>query len=240
MGRGINFVDKNLITRQPPKTVPVNGDFTLIFDAAGDRLAKTSSVVGFFSTLSVTTVLTSTGFTILGDSASDTVAVSAVIELEDMAAPSDPSDATSVKLFLDSATGKTSVQKSDSTTIPLENHEAGIPFLIDGGGSAITTGIKGDIEVPFDCTIKSVRMFADTSTTTVVDIWKDTFANFPPTDADSITASAVPTITTSTKSEDATLTGWTTTVSKGDIIRWNVDSNDNATRLTMSLMVDRT
>ena len=118
--------------------------------------------------------------------------------------------------------------------------EAAIPFVIDGGGSEITAGIKGDVEIPFDCTIKSSRMFADQSGSIVVDIWKDTFANFAPTDADSITASAVPTITTAIKSEDTTLTGWTTTLSKGDILRWNVDSVTSIQRVTMSLLVDRT
>lgn len=118
--------------------------------------------------------------------------------------------------------------------------EASILLVIDGGGSAITTGVKGYIEVPFDCSIQSVRMLADVSGSAVVDIWKDTYANYPPTDADSITASAVPTISASIKSEDATLTGWTTTVSKGDMLGFNVDSASTITKLTVSLLVNRT
>lgn len=125
------------------------------------------------------------------------------------------------------------------TGVEYFTEQAGIPFVIDGGGSAITTGIKGDIEVPFDCVIKSVRMFADQSGSIVVDIWKDTYANFPPTDADSITASAVPTISSAIKSEDTTLTGWTTTLSKGDILRFNVDSVTDIQRVTISLIVDK-
>ena len=109
-------------------------------------------------------------------------------------------------------------------------------FVIDGGGSAITTGIKGDIVLPA-CTIVAVQLLADQSTTTVVDIWKDTYANFPPTDADSITASAVPATSAATKSEDTTLTGWTTAVAEGDILRFNVDSTDNATRVTVALKI---
>ena len=118
--------------------------------------------------------------------------------------------------------------------------QAGVPFVIDGGGSVITTGIKGDIEIPFDCVVKSVRMLADQSGSIVVDLWKDTYANYPPTVADSITASAVPTITTALKSEDSTLTGWTTTLTKGDIIRYNVDSVTSIQRVTISLLVDKT
>ena len=109
-----------------------------------------------------------------------------------------------------------------------------IGFIIDGGGSAITASIKGDLRIPFGCTINRVTMLADQSTTSVIDIWKDTYANFPPTDADSITASAPPTITAAIKSEDSTLTGWTTSITADDILRYNVDSNDNATRITVN------
>lgn len=114
-----------------------------------------------------------------------------------------------------------------------------LEFVIDGAGSAITTGIKGDIEVPFGCTIQRVTMLADQSGSIVVDIWKDTYANYPATDADSITASAVPTITTATKSQDTTLTGWTTALAAGDIIRFNVDSATTVTKVTISLVVEK-
>lgn len=110
-----------------------------------------------------------------------------------------------------------------------------IPFIIDGGGSAITTGIKGDLEIPFACTITAVRTLLDQSGSIVVDIWKDTYANYPPTVADTITASAKPTVTTATKSEDATLTGWTTSVTAGSILRYNVDSITTATRALVTL-----
>ncbi len=112
-----------------------------------------------------------------------------------------------------------------------------ITFTIDGAGSAITTGTKAYWRCPYACTIQSVTMLADVSTTTSVDIWVDTYANYPPTDLDSITSSAVPTITTATKSEDTTLTGWDTAIAAGDCIAFNVDSNDNATKLTLILEV---
>jgi hypothetical protein len=112
---------------------------------------------------------------------------------------------------------------------------------IDGGGSVITTGIKGDIMIPAAATITKVTMLADQSGSIVVDLWKDTYANFPPTDADSITASAPPTITTATKSQDSTLTGWSTgkNIAAGDIIRFNVDSCTSITRLHIIIEVSR-
>jgi len=114
-----------------------------------------------------------------------------------------------------------------------------LTFIIDGGGSVITAGVKGDLEIPFACTINQVTMLADQSGSIVVDIWKDTYANFPPTDADTITAAAVPTITTATKSQDTTLTGWTTAITAGNILRFNVDSCTTITRVTISLKVTR-
>jgi hypothetical protein len=116
-----------------------------------------------------------------------------------------------------------------------------LTFVIDGGGSTITTGIKGDLgPIDFACTIDAITMLADQSGSIVVDIWKDTYANFPPADADSITASAAPTISSATKSQDATLTGWTTSISAGDIVRFNVDSVTSIQRLTISLKVTLT
>jgi hypothetical protein len=113
----------------------------------------------------------------------------------------------------------------------------GIIFIIDGGGSAITTGIKGDIEVPFACSILRATLLADATGSIVVDIWKDSYANFPPTNDDSITASAPPTITSGVKSQDTTLSGWTKSISAGEVLRFNVDSAATVTRVTVSLKV---
>jgi hypothetical protein len=121
-----------------------------------------------------------------------------------------------------------------------ETSEAGVSFVIDGGGSTIATGIKGDLELPFAGEITAVRLLADQAGSIQVDIWKDTFASFPPTDADSITASAVPAISSGDRYEDTTLTGWTKTFSKGDILRFTVDSATGILRCTISLSVKKT
>lgn len=116
---------------------------------------------------------------------------------------------------------------------------ASLSFVIDGGGSPPATGVAGDIEIPFNCTISAVTLLADQSGSIVVDIWKDTYANYPPTDADSITAAAVPTINAATKGQDNTLTGWTTAITAGDILRFNVDSVATITKVTISLKLLR-
>lgn len=116
---------------------------------------------------------------------------------------------------------------------------AALEFIIDGGGSAIETGQKGHIEVPFNCTIVAAIVLADQSGSIVVDIWKDTLGNFPPADGDSITASAPPTLSGDTDSEDTTLTGWTKTLLKGDVLAYNVDSITTCERVTVSLKVTK-
>lgn len=116
---------------------------------------------------------------------------------------------------------------------------ASITFVIDGGGSAITTGIKGDLEIPFACTIEAATLLADQTGSIVIDIWKDTYANYPPTVADTITASAKPTLSSANKTQNTTLTGWTTAINAGDTLRFNVDSATTVQRVTLSLKVRR-
>lgn len=110
-------------------------------------------------------------------------------------------------------------------------------ITIDGGGSAITTGIKGYTSIPVSGTIVRARMMADQSGSAVVDVWKDIFANFPPTVADTITAAAKPTLTAQDHSDDTTLTGWTTAVAAGSVLGFKVDSAATITRLTLELFI---
>jgi len=126
---------------------------------------------------------------------------------------------------------------ADPTEIDVPTNLATITFIIDGGGSAITTGQKGHLEIPFACTIQQATMLADQSGDIVVDIWKNTYTNFPPLDADSITSTTPPTISAAQKSQDGTLTGWTTAIAAGDILAFNVDSVATVTRVTISLKV---
>jgi hypothetical protein len=105
--------------------------------------------------------------------------------------------------------------------------------IIIGGGGVITTGIKGYLSMPNAGTISKVRLLADQSGSIVIDIWKDTYANYPPTVADTITASAQPTLSSATKNEDSTLTGWSKSFSAGDCFAFNVDSASTVTQVTL-------
>jgi hypothetical protein len=115
-----------------------------------------------------------------------------------------------------------------------------LTFIVNGNGSEISTGVVGDLSVPYACTITGVRALADQVGSIVVDVWKDGIANYPPTNSDSITASAPITISSDDVSEDLVLTGWVTSISAGDILRFNVDSCSTITRCTLSIGVTRT
>lgn len=148
-------------------------------------------------------------------------------------------DGSARKTFVPTAavSGAITMDTAGAATLSANQRTRTITFVIDGGGSAITTGVKGDLEIPFGCTIVAATLLADQSGSIVIDIWKDTYANYPPTVDDTITASAKPTISTATKSQDTTLTGWTTSITAGDTLRFNVDSVTTITRVTLSLKV---
>lgn len=129
---------------------------------------------------------------------------------------------------------------SGSTTVKSNLKIASFGITIDGGGSAITTGVKGYLTIPFDCTISGWDLFADQSGSIVIDVWKDTYANFPPTVADTIAGSEKPTLSSAQKNQDLTLSSWTTSVSAGDTIGFNVDSATTVTRVTLVIRADRT
>lgn len=114
-----------------------------------------------------------------------------------------------------------------------------IEIIIDGSELPITAGIKGDIEVPFDGTINKVVLLADQVGSIVVDIWEDTYSNYPPTVADSIVAAAKPTLSGANKYSDSVLTGWTTALTKGNTLRFNVDSASTVTRVLVSLSITK-
>jgi len=120
--------------------------------------------------------------------------------------------------------------------------EAVIEYVIDGGGEVISTGYAGGLEVGFDCFVTGWTVTAQdgNSGAIVVDVWKDTYANFPPTVADTIAGSEKPTIAaTNPKGQDLTLTTWTQALTKGDWLGFNVDSVATLTRVTVSLRVDK-
>lgn len=112
-----------------------------------------------------------------------------------------------------------------------------VTAVFDGQGSAPSVGTKLYVPCRFTGTITRASIFADVSGSCVIDVWKDTYANYPPTVADTIAASAKPTLSTAIKNDDSTLTGWTTSVTAGDVFGFNVDSATTVTRVVVVLEI---
>ena len=106
-------------------------------------------------------------------------------------------------------------------------------FVIDGGGSAIATGIKGHIVLDGDFTVTGWTVIADQSGSIVVDVNRATYTDFPTTA--SIAGSELPTLSSAQKNEDLTLSTWTTTLSARDVLEFEVDSVATVTRVTVAL-----
>lgn len=102
-------------------------------------------------------------------------------------------------------------------------------IALDGGGATITTGAKGLYVAPFAMTITGWTLVADQTGSIAIDVWKDTYANHPPVDADSI---VTPAISSATKAQGSSLS---IAVAKGDILRFNVDSATSVQQVTLAL-----
>lgn len=119
-----------------------------------------------------------------------------------------------------------------------------IIFRVDGSGSAVTTGVKEYVQLPFACTITQNTVVADQVGSIVVNIWKCTYPQFDagathPVVGDKITAAAPPTISAATKSQDSTLTGWTVAVAANDVLAFVVDSCTSITKADLTLRITK-
>lgn len=120
---------------------------------------------------------------------------------------------------------------NDSATIKQKT----ITAIIDGGGSTIASGQQCFTTVPYSCVVNSWRLIADQSGSIVIDVWKDSFANYPPTVADSIAGSEKPTLSSEIKAEDTSLTTWSSSITAGDTLMFSVDSASGVQNVQLTL-----
>lgn len=126
---------------------------------------------------------------------------------------------------------------SFSTTASYTQDIKSVGLTIDGSGLAITTGIKGDVTIPFTGYINAWYLTADQAGSIVIDVWKDAIANFPPTVADSIAGTEKPTLSSATFNSNTSLTTWTKLVTVGDVMRFKVDSASTVTRVNLTIKI---
>lgn len=112
-----------------------------------------------------------------------------------------------------------------------------IDFRIENGTSVLTTGIKKKLKVNFPFTITGWNLISDKGETGSIqmDIWKDSDANYPPTNADSIFATK-PSITSAQKNE---ATGLNVPVAAGDWLFFNIDSVSTFTEISLQVYITK-
>lgn len=116
--------------------------------------------------------------------------------------------------------------------------EGAIGATFDGSGAVLSPGVFADVLVPFGCTIIAATLLADQTGSLVLSVLADPYASFPPTT--DIAPTAPPTITASDKSQDSTLSGWTTAIAAGTVVRFGIVSCTSIQRATLTLEVTKT
>ncbi len=111
-----------------------------------------------------------------------------------------------------------------------------IPFLIEGGGAAVSTGIKAALPDLFACTVVGWTVVAPReSGSIVVDIKRSTIAT--PSTFASIAGTDKPTLSSSQRNHSTALTGWSTTINEDDTLQAVVESCTTITNATVNLIV---
>jgi hypothetical protein len=111
-----------------------------------------------------------------------------------------------------------------------------VGVTIDGGGLTPVTGQQGFVICPYKGQIVGATLVGDQVGSCVIDVWKALFPTVP-TVANTITASALPTLSSAQISRDLTLVGWTVLVQPFDMFGFNLNSVSGLTRITLELLI---
>lgn len=119
---------------------------------------------------------------------------------------------------------------------------SGADFMKRTLSATFINPVAGDeayVQVPYDCTVGSWEVVADASGSIVIDVWDDTYANWPPTVADTIAGSELPTLSSAQKNTDTSLTTWSSSnqLTAGHYIIFHVNSASTVTKALVVLKV---
>lgn len=129
------------------------------------------------------------------------------------------------------------LQAGDTITGGITTNQAigNVSGVFDGAGATLIAGSKIDVICPFGGTITGAYCLLDQTGTISVQVRRCTYAQYDggathPVSGDSISASAPINPSGATKYSDTTLTGWTLSISAGDIIEFYLSSASTATK----------
>src|SRR3990172_12371914 len=132
--------------------------------------------------------------------------------------------------------------KDGRVTVPISGYKSIEVSWIDDAAPLVAAGLNPRfVLVPYNAEVLAAYLLTNGGAgSCVVDIWRDTLTNFPPTSGDSITAASLPTISSGASYYDEALTGWTKNIVKNDIIGFNVDSTSTFETITAGLIIKET
>jgi len=118
-----------------------------------------------------------------------------------------------------------------------------IVFVIDGGGSTISTGLRGSLEVPFNCNVVSWTILTDQNGTIVMNVFNETYSTWGstlPRPAGAELVLDVPVSITSSASKNNYTLSPQASIAASNVLSYNVFSISTITRASVCLRVIKT
>lgn len=218
----------------------------VIFDSSSvgvtvnvNSVCTTLTTTGFNGTITLTGTLSTNGNVTIGSGTTFGGSSNLIMNANGTL---DVASGTTIPNLQFGNTGGVTFTLARSTTVTNLTKGGAFTSTVNAGlGGVISSGQKGYVYVPYDGIITGWSIFSDVVGSCVVDVWKDTYGNFPPTSGDSIAGNEKPTLTSQISNRDLTLSSWTTTISSGDVIGFNVEASPTGvTRINLIINVIKT
>lgn len=134
------------------------------------------------------------------------------------------------QVYFDTTLQKFGVYTSTGWTYSVDATLDTFGIVVDGGGSVLTTGVKGTRYMPYACTITGWDLRSDITGDVVFTVKKNGV---------DISGSEKPTLAGASSSNDTSLSTWTVDIDAGDIIEFSIDSVATIKRATLSIITAR-
>lgn len=148
-------------------------------------------------------------------------------------------------MFNGLATGYATTTYNDGAgtiVVDVAKHLVAIIWRInDGGEPAVDASGRDLLFIPFACTVVGWYLGSRETGDLTLDIWVDTHANFPPTNADSLpgVSGTKPSLSAANHSAMASLTNWTTAIAANSWAMLEVEAAVDVADITFALIVRR-
>lgn len=163
----------------------------------------------------------------VGDSTNHQTFYSGYTDFVARTAPSNPASGN-YRVYGDIGTGYLAcLASTGGPCFAPTTHDFGTTWGDTSAALALSSGSVVYLTVPFPCTIQAWNMSVDAGTATV-DIWKIATGTAIPTVTNSITASALPAISTGTSKHSTSMSGWTQSVNANDIFGFQLNAVSTA------------